>query len=196
MKIIYFHGFASTGNGAKADALRERFGSARVLSPDLPIDPREVCAMIDPIIRCATSDPAILVGTSLGGFYASYFSQRWRLPCVLVNPSTVPSATIGSRPGTYKNFATGVELEVRPEFAPIWASMEADIKANLDPALVSLFLAEDDDVLPLAEALRRLAGAAFKLVTPDGGHRYSDHWDKVVDRIAALMRPDPPSQRT
>jgi predicted esterase YcpF (UPF0227 family) len=188
MKIIYLHGFASAGNGAKAQALGARFGAAAVVSPDLPIDPREVRQLVDGIIRANRDVPLLLVGTSLGGFYASYFSQRWNLPCVLVNPSVFPSQTVGRRVGVHKNFATGAAFEVRPEFAGIWAGMEAEIAAEQDGALVNLFLAEDDDVISHEVALQHFPRPAFRSVTRDGGHRYQAHWDRVMDRVQEIAR--------
>ena len=186
MTILYLHGFASAGHGEKAQALRQRFGAEQVLSPDLPVDPQEVRSTVDTLLRSCARRPTVLVGTSLGGFYACWFAMRWQLPCVLVNPSTAPSRTIGARPGRYRNHATGAELEVRPEFAEAWAAMEADAGSRPDGALISLFLAQDDDVLPCELALQRFADAAFVRVTPDGGHRYTAHWDSVMDRIATV----------
>ncbi|MBC5782630.1 hypothetical protein H8N03_06710 [Ramlibacter sp. USB13] len=184
--IFYLHGFASAGNGPKAQALRSRFGPRSVLSPDLPIDPRAVRDEVDSLIRTARSSPLILVGTSLGGFYACYFSRRWSLPCVLVNPSMEPSRTVGKRIGTHRNYSTGADFEVTQEHAREWAAMEASLAEGLDARLVSLFLAQDDDVLPYTSALQRIPADAFRCVTPDGGHRYESHWGSVMDRIAAV----------
>lgn len=188
MKIIYLHGFASTGNGTKARALGARFGDERVVAPDLPIDPRQVVALADALVRAEGGHSVLLVGTSLGGFYASYLSQRWQLPCVLVNPSMAPSQTVGRRLGPHRNLVTGAEFEVLPDFANTWARMETEVADRQDSTLVNLFLAQDDDVLPYAQTLQRIPAAVFQCVTPDGGHRYEMHWNKVMDRIAAILR--------
>lgn len=187
MRIIYLHGFASAGNGAKAQALGERFGREQVLSPDLPVDPREVATLLDRTLEPLAADGAVLVGTSLGGFYADYMSQRWKVPCVLVNPSTTPSQTLGRRTGWHTNLVTGVRFELLPEYARTWAKMEMELVDRRDGCLVNLFLAEDDAVLPYGTALQHIRNPAFSCVTPDGGHRYETHWDLVMDRIAVLV---------
>ena len=65
-------------------------------------------------------------------------------------------------------------------------AMEDEIGAGPNGALTSLFLAQDDDVLACEVALQRFGHAAFQRVTPDGGHRYTAHWDSVMDRIATV----------
>jgi hypothetical protein len=187
MRILYLHGFASAGNGAKAQALGERFGLERILSPDLPVDPQEVAALLDRTLEPLAADGAVLVGTSLGGFYADYMSQRWKAPCVLVNPSTTPSQTLGRRTGWHTNLVTGVRFELLPEYARTWAKMEMELADRRDGRLVNLFLAKDDDVLPYEYALHHIRNPAFRCVASDGGHRYESHWDLVMDRIAVLV---------
>ena len=51
MTILYLHGFASAGNGEKAQALRRRFGADQVLSPDLPVDLLAVRGTVDALLR-------------------------------------------------------------------------------------------------------------------------------------------------
>lgn len=180
MKIIYFHGFASVGSGAKATALRLQFPDDTVLAPDLPVDPKEVISLVDSLVRENPSFPLIFVGTSLGGFYASYFSARYDCPCVLVNPSTNPSNTMLERMSApQRNYATGEEIIITQGHLVTFRAMEDYIKGEQNGALVNLFLAEDDDVIPYDKTLVDIPFAAFKEVKKTGGHRFTEHWGEV-----------------
>jgi uncharacterized protein len=186
MTIFYLHGFASAGNGRKASALRQRFGPRNVLAPDLPVDPDEVRALLDRLVgECAQSD-VILVGTSLGGFYAWYMSQRWDGACVLANPRTRPSKTLGRKPGVYRNHVTDAELVVSCAFGQVWGAMEQEAWAKQQGARISLFLAQDDDVLAYQHADTDIQECSRRVILPDGGHRFEKHWDLVMNEVARL----------
>ncbi len=87
-KIIYLHGFGSSGASGTAALLRRAFMSARdgervqVLSPDIPVDPAEALPMIRELT--ARENPDLVVGTSLGGTYAQQLRGVER---ICVNPS-------------------------------------------------------------------------------------------------------------
>lgn len=188
MKIIYFHGFASQGNSEKSRALRDFFGDENVLSPDLPINPLEVVNLIDDLVRENRDEQLFLVGTSLGGFYAWWASQRWDIPCMLVNPSTRPSSTIGNNPGTFKNHATGEDFQVLPEFKDLWSFMEYEAKTNQNGANINMALAADDAVIPFSRAIVDIPYTNDTVITPDGGHRYTDRWADVVTKVAQITK--------
>ncbi|MBV8647377.1 YqiA/YcfP family alpha/beta fold hydrolase, partial [Paludibacterium sp.] len=75
MHIIYVHGFNSTGTGSdKYLMLVDRFGKDHVSTLDLPYAPMQAIAALEDLIAeiNKNDDNIILVGTSLGGFYATY----------------------------------------------------------------------------------------------------------------------------
>lgn len=185
MKIVYLHGFGSAGNSPKSQALKAVFGDDAVISPDLPMDPDEVIAKIATIVHENKEYPIIFVGTSLGGFYANYFAQRYDAPCVLVNPSTKPSVTMAKRLGKNTNYVTGAEFEITDRHIATFEAMEHAVE-DQNGALISLFVAEDDDILDPSIALQYFPFTKTKVVTKDGGHRFEKHWDTVVDYIKTL----------
>lgn len=187
MNIVYLHGFASVGIGYKSESIRMAFDKCQVFSPDLPVDPKKVCELIENLLATLDDNPKILVGTSLGGFYAYYFSQLLRIPCILINPSMSPSNTLGKRVGTYINYANKSDVIVSPDFLEKWTEMENAFYIPCHIDLVSLFVARDDDVVSCDNALRRLCDAPFLWISPDGGHRYEIHWDKVINRIKQIV---------
>ena len=68
-KILFLHGFYASGQCVPAVALKEAFeGEASVITPDLPIHPKEAVSFISGLIDC--EKPDLLIGNSCGSFYA------------------------------------------------------------------------------------------------------------------------------
>lgn len=82
MKLIYFHGFASSGASGTVQLLRKIFPSGEIIAPDIPVDPEEALPMLKELVE--TEQPDIVVGTSMGGMYAQQMHGHLR---ICVNPS-------------------------------------------------------------------------------------------------------------
>lgn len=187
-KIVYFHGLASVGNSEKSQRLRARFGDDVVVSPDLPVNPDEVLDLGHELLRANRQYPVILTGTSLGGFWAHYFAQVYDAPCVLVNPCHNPSEGLTKYLGKpLKNYRTGELVAISQQDLDRYAELEQEIPEVYNGYLVNLFLARDDDVIPYKQSLNYFEYTRQLTLTADGGHRYGQHWDQVMDRIAELV---------
>lgn len=81
-KLIYVHGFASSGCSGTVMTLRRYLTEWRVIAPDLPVDPFESLELLHGLID--EEKPDIIVGTSMGGMYTQ---QMWGVPRIVVNPS-------------------------------------------------------------------------------------------------------------
>lgn len=84
-KILFLHGFFASGQCVPAMALRDAFkGCAEVLSPDLPMHPKEAIGFIRELIE--KEKPDLLVGNSCGAFYAQMLASAQGMPALLGNP--------------------------------------------------------------------------------------------------------------
>ena len=84
-KILFLHGFYASGQCVPALALREAFeGCAEVITPDLPMHPKEAVRFIRELIE--REQPDLLVGNSCGSFYAQMVAPITGLPALLGNP--------------------------------------------------------------------------------------------------------------
>ena len=84
-KILFLHGFFASGQCIPALALREAFAEkVQVLTPDLPLHPREAMNLIKDI--CEREKPDLLVGNSCGSFYAQMLAPIVGVPALLGNP--------------------------------------------------------------------------------------------------------------
>ena len=84
-KILFLHGFFASGQCVPAQALRESFmGRAEVLTPDLPMHPKEALRFIRELIE--REKPDLLIGNSCGSFYAQMLAPVAGIPALLGNP--------------------------------------------------------------------------------------------------------------
>ena len=89
--ILYLHGYDSSSQGEKPQRLRQYCSENRLLIPDLPLDPQECMKVCEDTLRTASND-TIIMGASLGGFYAYYLASKFNKDCLLINPVFNPSA--------------------------------------------------------------------------------------------------------
>ena len=91
--ILYFHGFASSSNSNKAVVLKKyiskNYKTAEILIPDLDNNFKLAVSQIHELINSAKY-PIVFMGSSLGGYYASYFSSKLKTKSVLINPAIPP----------------------------------------------------------------------------------------------------------
>ena len=84
-KILFLHGFYASGQCVPAVALREAFeGEADVITPDLPMHPKEAVKFIRGLID--SEKPGLLIGNSCGSFYAQIVAPVVGVPALLGNP--------------------------------------------------------------------------------------------------------------
>ena len=83
--ILFLHGFFASGSCIPATALHEAFeGRVRVITPDLPIHPKEALTFIHQL--CDKEKPDLLVGNSNGSFLAQIIAPVVGIPALLGNP--------------------------------------------------------------------------------------------------------------
>lgn len=94
MRLIYLHGLDSDSNAIKAQIV-SRFCAAHhpdieVIRPDLNRTPDEVVALLSELIGDGKDKDIVLMGSSLGGYFATLMSDKTGVPAVLLNPSIRP----------------------------------------------------------------------------------------------------------
>ena len=81
-KVMYVHGFGSSGQSGTVSRIREVLPQATVIAPDLPIRPEETLTLLHQ--TCEQEHPDLIIGTSMGGMYAEMLYGYDR---ILVNPA-------------------------------------------------------------------------------------------------------------
>ena len=114
LKIIYLHGFNSSAESKKSkilDSYLEKEKLINLESPNLNNSPKKAISQIEKIIR-ESSSRVCLIGSSLGGLYATFIADKYNLKSVTINP-VVTNHISGMRDlvGSHKNFHSEEEYE-------------------------------------------------------------------------------------
>lgn len=166
-KLLYIHGFGSCGTGIKSEILRRHFGKDNVLAPDLPASPAEALHFLESVL--ALHPDAVPVGSSLGGFYATWLAERYRLKAVLINPSTKPFETLTPY--------TGINRWWCGESDFYWGLQDLDDLRRLSPLPrqgTYLVLLQTGDELLDYRVARTLYRNHQVIVTQGGNHRFEN----------------------
>lgn len=99
-KIIYFHGFGSSGSSGTVETLRKLLPNVQIIAPDIPIDPFDALTFLTDL--CKNELPDIVIGTSMGGMYAHQMKGYKR---ICINPAlNMSKMSKVLKTGTYKFF--------------------------------------------------------------------------------------------
>jgi len=145
--ILYLHGFRSVGNNVKYFILKNAFKDEEIISPTLPCNPSETLSLIETIMA-ANTDEFIVIGTSLGGFYAYYTAVMHNIPAALINPSLRPWETLPSQVGMQRRIETGEPFEWKAEYQDFLRDMNDRIEnMGVPDHYLSFFLSTDDELI-------------------------------------------------
>ncbi len=166
--LIYLHGFNSSPGSHKAQELKRAMEACGLehsyRCPALPHLPRQAIALAEAEI--AKHPGATLIGSSLGGFYATYLAERHDLRAVLINPAVIPQEDLRAYLGVQRNLYTHQAYELTEEH--LRQLQQLDL-ASIDPRRYLLVVETGDEVLDYRQAVRKYAGAR-QIVIEGGDH--------------------------
>ena len=170
--ILYLHGFCSSPESWKAkvlgEAMRARGLADRFFCPALSPVPNEAIAQAEAMIE-ARDDELTLVGSSLGGYYATWLAEKFDLRAVLVNPAVVAPISLEKYLGTQANLYTHEPFEFTLEHVAQLRALEVP---RITPSRYLLMVETGDEVLDYREAVARYAGCR-QHVFPGGDHSFT-----------------------
>lgn len=169
--LIFIHGFNSAGGSEKGGWFCNTFSDRRVELPTLPHVPARAIDMLAGLIATAGDDeqPVVLVGSSLGGFYAVHLAARFGLPAILINP-LVDQTLLRQAIGPQENFYTGERYEWTAACCDQLDGMATAPEALAVPPLV--LLDEADEMLDAQLAARHFGNHGEVHLFPGGSHRF------------------------
>ena len=169
-KILYLHGFASCGEGNKSSELKKYFAEENILSPDLSPSPFDTIEMIEELLK--SESIGLIIGSSLGGFYATYFAEKYQMKAVLLNPSTQPWETLAAYVGWQQRFC---DEEVF-EFKSVYLEQLKTLQVMPEKGKYLLLLQSEDEVLDYNKA-QSLYNKHKVIVEYGGNHRFENIHD-------------------
>ncbi|MDR0225737.1 MAG: alpha/beta fold hydrolase [Burkholderiaceae bacterium] len=174
--LLYLHGFRSSPQSAKARRMAEhvatRHPHVRWWCPQLPPSPREAAALIADGIASWPRETMAVIGSSLGGYYASWVAQLARCRSVLINPAVNPARDLEKYIGEQTAWHDpGERFFFRREY--IEELRMLDTRSMTPAAPEMLLAAEGDEVLDWREMSARYPHA-LQIVQEGGDHALSN----------------------
>lgn len=194
--VLYLHGFRSSPASFKARRLQEHFNARgeaqRFVCPQLPPSPREAMALIRTLVRAHAAanvaeapadnpaDSVAVIGSSLGGFYATAVAEETGCRAVLINPAVWPARNLAKYIGEQKAWHSDERFWFRAEYIAELESLT--VPGITRPQRYLLLAATGDEVLDWREMTARYAGACQHVIegSDHGLSDFDDYLDEVV----------------
>ncbi|MET3106130.1 putative esterase YcpF (UPF0227 family) [Oxalobacteraceae bacterium GrIS 2.11] len=184
--ILYLHGFRSSPQSMKARLVAQRMQqagrAAEYLCPQLPASPKlaielaqQLCAGLDP-------DNLTIIGSSLGGYYATYLAEQLSCRAVLVNPAVKPPRDLASYVGVTTQYHSDEPFEFKAEYVqqlPCYA-----VERITRPGRYFLIAATGDEVLDWREMVAHYPAA--KQVVIEGSDHGVSEFAVYLDQVLAF----------
>lgn len=176
-KILYVHGFASSGASGTAKSLRILLPNTEVISPDLPLRAKEAMGLLKGI--CDSEKPDLIIGTSMGGMFAE---QLYGFDRIIVNPAFKIAETFKTLHAMGKQKWLNKRQDGETEF---W--MTQDIVEEFREVAEQSFSAVDEDERrtrvyglfgdkdPVVHTMDLFESHYINAIQFDGEHHLNDH---------------------
>ena len=182
--VLYLHGFNSSPQSFKSRLLGEvmamRGLAASFVCPFLPHWPGQAMDLAQGIIEQSTP-PVTLVGSSMGGFYATYLAEKYGLKAVLVNPAVAPGKLLVPLLGPQENYHTGERYDLTSAHLDQFAALDVPVTR---PERYLVLLASGDEVLDHRDALNKYPGSRLEVV--QGGDHSFAMFEDYIPRILSF----------
>lgn len=182
--ILYLHGFRSSPQSFKARLMGQRMdelGLAREFAcPQLPASPAGAIALAESLV--AGVDPARLavVGSSLGGFYATWLAEKYGCRAVLLNPAVTPPRELESYVGVTTQYHSDEPFEFKRGYVDELRALMTERITR--PERYFLVAATGDEVLDWREMVAHYPGARQTVIqgSDHGIAEFADYLDEVL----------------
>ncbi len=186
--MLYLHGFRSSPQSAKAQRMaryvEQNHPRVQLWCPQLPPSPREAMALIEDGIAGWPGARMAVVGSSLGGYYASAVAQRMHCKSVMLNPAVDPARDLAHYIGEQSSWHTPEErFFFRAEYIDELRAL--DVRGQPQAAPELLVAARGDELLDWREMVARYPQAQH-IVLPGGDHALSD-FEQVLAPVFAFL---------
>lgn len=186
--LLYLHGFGSSPQSTKARLMArrvaERHPGVTWWCPQLPPSPREAMALVIQGVATWPREHMAVVGSSLGGFYATWVAEQTGCRAALLNPAVQPARDLASRVGAHASWHD-------PQTKFIFRAEHVDeLRALTLPAITHperyyALIAKGDEVLDWREMIGRYPGARIHLL--EGSDHAISEFPQYLDEVLGFL---------
>lgn len=182
--VLYLHGFNSSPLSFKAQQLISHWQQAGLppdllFVPALPNEPRAAIALLEGWLT--EQESVVLVGSSLGGYYATWLAEKYSCKALLINPAVRPHLRFQQYLGPQQNFSTGERWVLTPEHVQALAVLETP--PPQDAARYWVWLESGDETLDYRDAAEFYQGCRLD-VRNGGDHGYQAFVERIPELLA------------
>lgn len=189
--LVYLHGFRSSPRSSKAlktgDAVRALSNKENPIEwycPQLFVSPKQSMDMVSNYIDQSGADSIVIIGSSLGGFYANYLAERYACKAVALNPAVRAARELAPHVGMLTSYDNDEPFDFRPEYIDELKALQ--VEKITRPERYFLIAAKGDELLDWKEMVEFYEGAN-QLVLEGSDHGivdYENHLPKVLEFIS------------
>ncbi|AMO98668.1 alpha/beta hydrolase family protein [Collimonas arenae] len=182
--ILYLHGFRSSPQSFKARLLAERMqqlGRAdNYLCPQLPASPAAAIGLAQDCIKDCKPADLTLIGSSLGGYYATWLAEQIGCRAVLLNPAVKPPRDLEKYVGVSTQYHSDEPFEFKREYIAELQALQIDHITR--PERYFLIAATGDEVLDWREMVGHYPQARQVVIegSDHGISEFADYADAVL----------------
>jgi len=184
--ILYLHGFRSSPQSMKARVMADRMAalglSDQLISPQLPASPKLAMALALSLVDGVPAGELSIVGSSLGGYYATWLAERIGCRAVLLNPAVVPLQDLDQHVGVTTQYHSSEPFEFKREYIDELRALAVDRITR--PERYFLIAATGDEVLDYRDMVQHYAGARQHVI--DGSDHGIAEFPEYVDAVLAF----------
>ena len=184
--LLYLHGFRSSPRSFKARVVGARMAALgradELICPHLPASPQAAMALVDVLSSRYPAGELAIVGSSLGGFYATWLAERIGCRAVLLNPAVDPFKDLDQHVGVTTDYHSGQPFEFKPEYIAELRALK--VERITRPERYFLIAATGDEVLDYRAMVAHYAGARQKVI--DGSDHAISEFEQYVDEVLAF----------
>ncbi|HYC43723.1 MAG TPA: YqiA/YcfP family alpha/beta fold hydrolase [Noviherbaspirillum sp.] len=183
--ILYLHGFRSSPLSFKARLIGERMVALgreqEYMCPQLPASPHQAIALAEELIAASQED-VTLIGSSLGGYYATWLAEKFGCRAVLLNPAVKPPRDLEKYVGVTTAYHSDAPFEFKREYIDELKTLA--VNRITRPDRYFLMATTGDEVLDWREMTAHYPGARHHVI--EGSDHGISEFAQYVDEVLAF----------